>query len=94
MAVSFSLTLPSGFADRLDINMHSHILLRSLLTAVKGRHHNLVALLLVIAQPLSVSDVTLKDTKTKEEIQLFIDRNRNCYACLTIIEQETLSSEQ
>lgn len=53
-----SLTLPSRFADRLDINMHSHALLCSLLTTVKGCHHNLVALLLVIAQALCVSDVT------------------------------------
>lgn len=52
------LTLPSRFADRLDINMHGHILLGSLLTTVKGCHHNLVALLLVIAQPLRVPDVT------------------------------------
>lgn len=58
LAALLSLTLPSRFADRLDINMHSHILLCFLLTTVKGRHHNLVALLLVIAEPLCVSDVT------------------------------------
>lgn len=57
-SASLALTLPSRFADRLDINMHSHALLCSLLTTVKGCHHNLVALLLVIAQALCVSDIT------------------------------------
>lgn len=52
------LTLPSSFADWLDINMHSHMLLGCLLTTVKGCHQNLVALLPVIAQSFCVSDIT------------------------------------
>lgn len=79
-AISLCLTLPSWFADRLNINMHSYILLRSLLTTVKGCHHNLVALLLVVAQPLCISDVTWRkqrrnnyhysQTQIKEKILL------------------------
>lgn len=52
-----SLTLPSRFADRLYIDVHGHVLLGSLLPTVEGCHHDLVALLLVKAQPLRVPDV-------------------------------------
>lgn len=56
--IPLSLTLPSRFADGLDDDMHGHILFGSLLTTVEGCHHNLVALLLVEAQPLRVPNVT------------------------------------
>ena len=51
------LTLPARFADRLDVDVHRHTLRRPLLAAVEGGHHDLVALLLVVAQTLRVSDV-------------------------------------
>lgn len=57
-STSAALTLPPGFADRLDVNVHAHVLLGSLLTTVERRHRDSVALLLLIAQPLRVPDVT------------------------------------
>lgn len=55
---SAALTLPPRFADRLDVNLHSYVLLGSLLTTVERRHRDSVVLLLLVAQPLRVSDVT------------------------------------
>lgn len=55
---SAALTLPARFADGLDVNVHRYVLLGSLLTTVERRHRDSVALLLLVAQPLRVSDVS------------------------------------
>ena len=51
-------TLPARFADGLDVDVHGHALLRAPLSAVEGRHHDHVALLPLVAQPLRVPDVS------------------------------------
>lgn len=57
-ATSAALTLPTRFADGLDVNVHGYVLLGSLLATVERRHRDWVALLLLVAQTLCVPDVT------------------------------------
>ena len=51
------LTLPPGLADGLDLDVHGHALCCLHLAAVEGSDHDLVVLLVVIAQLLCVADV-------------------------------------
>lgn len=65
-STSAALTLPARFADGLDVNVHRHVLLGSLLTTVERRHRDPVALLLLVAQPLRVSDVSWGKRKNND----------------------------
>lgn len=75
---SAALTLPPWFADRLHINVHSDVLLRSLLTAVERCHRDPVALLLLVAQALGVSDVTWGKGK-KQSLTHYSKRNKSLW---------------
>lgn len=55
-----SLTLPARFAHRLHIHLHQGVLSSGLLSTVISSYQDLVLVLLVIAQLLSVSDVACR----------------------------------
>lgn len=58
LQIAAPLTLPPGLADGFDLDVHGHALCRPLLATVKGGNHDLVVLLVVIAEPLRVTNVT------------------------------------
>lgn len=51
-------TLPAGFAGGLDADLDQHVLGGSVLSAVVGRHSQLVHVLFAVAQFLCVLDET------------------------------------
>lgn len=50
-------TLPARLANWLHVHLHQRVLSSGLLSTVVGGHQDLVLVLLVVAQLLSISDV-------------------------------------